>query len=381
MNSIKAGSLLILWAVLAAASCAAPPKPAAAPGGKLLLHAVLKPLNPDSLGAPGEQSLTQQLVLIDLSQRRVLAQKNVEPETLVAYSETTRSIWTANRSRKEPRMTHLNELRVDDLQPLNSFLPAFMTNVPTDPSGMLLSNPGLAVVGPRQVVLEAQVPDSVGSDFLRITVTSADQLTYEELGVARQDVAGIVQGVDGSPVFVLGSGKILRPERVGTRTTLKEEAGLTPIVLGSSVSDGLWHARNGGPDWSVVAVSMGGMLYKRRWVEDKTFHLETGAVFPQDLSVDPSGRRAAIRYLSDLKDEKNALMVVDLEQWKVVYQGDLESAGAVLALSPTLFLTCTGNTIAVLDLSKPDRPEKRELLKLPGSAVERVLKMSPVVGR
>jgi len=367
--------LTITFALLSCATSESSPPPLS---GRLLVHAVLKLENPDAADALGEQSMTHRLYLVDLSQRRILAEATLGTYVILSYSEESGTVWVAQRTEKPANGTRLREFGLDDFRTTFDVTLPLGLGIPVDNFGQFLANAGMAVLGPRELVLTANQRDSVGSDVLKISITATDQVTIEELGVARHDIVDYVKGDGGVPLVLLESGKTLRLERSGSRTVLKEEAGMTPIVLDTIPTDAIWHAADAGSQHATVAISMGGMLFRRDWKENKTFNLATDAVYPQDLSVDRSGRCAAIRYQSDPGTEKCSLMVVDLDRWKEVYSGDLAGAGAVLQWSPTQTLIANGNRIALLDLANLEHPQSLELLQLSGPPVERVLKMVPV---
>jgi len=370
--------LALLAMTSASFSCATSVPSSPQLSGRLLVHAVLKSENPDDADAPGEQSLTHRLYLIDLSQRRVVSEVTLGTYVILSYSEESGTVWVGQRTGQPMNSTRLREFRLGELKTTCDVTLPLSLGIPVDNFGQYLATQGMAVLGPRQVALIGNQRDSVGSDVLRVSVTAPDRATIEELGVARSDIVDYVKDEKGGMILLLSSGKALRPFSRGARSILQEEGGITPIVLGSTPSDEIWQARSAGPDHATVGISMGGMLFRRDWNENKTFNLATDAVYPQDLSIDPSGRCAAIRYQSDPSAEKNSLMVVDLNGWKEFYSGDLPGAGAVLQWSPTQTLIANGGHISLLDLYNPEHPQTREILQLSGSPIERVLKMVPV---
>jgi hypothetical protein len=369
--------LLFLLLLPASVSCASQETRHAKLPDKLLLQVVTKEEDPESGDAPGEQSLIHKLYLIDVPQQRILGEIALGVWAMVSYCEENRVVWVAQRHGKKHEGTRLREFRLPDLSVQTDVKLPIALHVPTDALGRFHCNDQMVVLEPKQVVLIGTLPDEVGSCLLRISVSGPDHADIEALNARRDDFVEFLRPTARMALLLSNKGDALIIAADGNSLLKKADRGMTPIEPKAEYVEWIHNAAYCPRDQSIVAAtSLGRVLLHRR--EEKTTVIETSASIPEQVSLDPTGKVAAIRHLKDANIDTNGLVIVNLDRAEEIASYPLPSDGAILQVDVSTTLFAEGPKLRLLDTSKGGKAVPQDVFRITGVPVERIIKIVAV---
>jgi len=357
------------------------------PLGATVLVQVLTTVEDSNNSGGGEQSLLQQLFLIDLSKNKPIASIALGSSSEVVLSDDHTSVWVVQRL-PGARARVLN-LALPDFHALADHTFPLALEVPSDAAGDMLSNQRVAQLKSGQLVLAGIDPAS--SDLtmallnLSFCATTPSFRKVTPLQPQQQAFSDIFNIAPDSAMVTMPAGDALALNEQPNpgmpscpQVIASSSPGVTPISLDPASAEVVRLATYNAHIGRLVVVTSSGFLVLRDpAAQVNTSRTETDATLPLELSVEPAGAAAAIRYF-DPTVPFNGGVLVNLATAQEVANFDLPSGGAIALLDATHLLLGNGAELDEMDLSNSAAPSTKKLLVLKGVSVQRIFRLIPI---
>lgn len=360
-----------------------PPK-----GQSVLVQVITNDQDPVS-GSPGEQALIQHLFLVDLSRQKVLASLSLGSSVQVVLSDDRKSVWVIQRL-ASAQQTRVRQLALSNFATLVDHTFPVVLDSPSDPAGDSLANQRSAQFSAGQLAIVGVDPASTDKSLALLNLSFCSTApTFRKLvslQPQQQAFSDVFNLSAASGMILFPSGDALSitelpdPSLPGcVMLTSAPAPGITPVVLDPATGEGVRLAAYNGRIDRIVAVTSAGLLIQRApSVQINASQTATDASFPLELSVEPAGTVAAIRFKTDPTINANAVALVNLGLAQQITTVDLPSEGAIAQLDGTHTLFADGADLKELNIADIVNPTMTKLMSLTGVSVHRVLRLIPV---
>jgi len=353
---------------------------------KYVVQAVLNDEDPAIPGLPGEQSLVHRLYLINITNGKILHEVTLGSNATVMHRSGDKDLWVAEGLPSND--TRLREISMKTLEAARDFTVPVKLRSPIDPLARYLSNQQLGLVGKNQLILAGRMPATPPAgtgqfDLINVNVTKKKATLHRltilaDLHLDIPDFANI-NATSVAALFAQGDALSLHEDASGT-VIADPSAGLTPLSLNAANAEGIRLAKYSAATDLVVAVTNAGTIFKGRLGAQNTTSFTSDSISePEDLSLEPAGGIAAIRYKKDLNADTNALALIDVAAFKQIVTMDLPSDGAILQVDPTRTLVGDGSALKEIDSTNRSSPAVQTVFTFSGEPIHRILKIIPVI--
>ena len=347
--------------------------------GRFLLQVITTDEDADRAGSLGEQALIHRLFTIDLASKTPLAEVTLGAFAQVSQPPHVDRVWVTTRQGPTDQ-TRLREFGLPNLAVLQDLTSPIVLHGPTDPSGVFLANQRIVALGNEHIlVIGRQATTPVGQqDFMSMDV-SATGLTVTKLADLQSSHLGFVDLFNISSdtaTLLFGFGDALSVSTISGTPVAAPSPGVTPITLDPALVEGVrLSSYNLQTDSIVACTGIGNVVKRARGAQANGPTIATDAAVPEELSVEPGGVVAAIRYKIAPDAPTSSVSLVNLSTSQQIAVTDLPSNGAILQLDARRTLYADGSTLNILDIGDVTHPQKSVVFTLKNVPTFRIVKM------